>query len=80
MSKFAKLFDLENGSQVLVTREHDEDREAPHGVAFRTYLDEIKATMTMWFEDEARADEVLEKYTLNAAETFRKNVFKDLEL
>ena len=34
----------------------------------------------MWFEDEARADEVLEKYTLNAAETFRKNVFKDLEL
>lgn len=80
MSKFAKLFDLENGSQVLVTREHDDDGEAPHGVAFRTDLDGIEATMTMWFEDEARADEVLEKYTLDAAETFRKNIFKDLEL
>lgn len=78
MNKFAKLFDLENGSQVLVTREHDDDREAPHGVALRTDLDGLDATMTMWFEDEARADEVLEKYGLDAAETFRKNMLREL--
>jgi hypothetical protein len=73
--KFAKLFDLEDGEQVLVTVDYN-DNEDRYELVFRTDFDGVVAQMSLGFKDEEKAVKALEKCELKRAVDFRAIITK----
>jgi len=63
--KFAKLFDLEDGEQVLVTIDYNDD-EDHYELVFRTDFDGVVAQMKLGYDDESKAVEEFEKCELKS--------------
>ncbi len=76
MEKFAKLFDLKDGSQVLVTKE-PENEDGFNIAATTNFNGTIKATAS--FETEEEFLETFNNYDLKKAEHFRKGISKLME-
>jgi hypothetical protein len=73
MKKFAKLFELENGAQVLITIDTNDDKEV-YVVCIRTDLEGGVARVKLEIEDEDETYQFLEDYTLEQAIQFHKQM------
>ena len=69
MKKFAKLFEMPDGGQVLVCRSYDSETKE-YCLTQRTETDNVTITLTGTFHDEERADAAFEAYDQEAAEKF----------
>jgi hypothetical protein len=69
--KFAKLFDLDDQTQVLVTRVLEEENEqAPYNIKVATDYRGIYLAAVHGFKEEEKANNMFDKYDLNLAATF----------
>lgn len=71
--KFAKLFDLENDEQVLLTsnyNEHDDEYE----IEVRTDFEGVSAEVKMSFKSEERAQKAMDTYKQENAIAFRSQM------
>jgi hypothetical protein len=71
MAKFAKLFDIDEESQVLVTRTlEEEDEEAPYKITVATDYRGIYLAAAYGFKEEEKADKLFNEYDSTSAATF----------
>lgn len=79
--KFAKLFDVDVDSQVLVTRTQvDDDRdEAPYKVTVATDYKGIYLAAAHGFKSDRLADDMFHKYNQGHADKFFKNAVDMVE-
>lgn len=75
MGKFAKVFDLDNGDQVLVSVHYD-DQEDKHKLVMRTDIDGIELEIKLGYEKEDHALKILEGFSQKEAEDFRLDIEK----
>jgi hypothetical protein len=75
MKKFARLFDLPDGAQVLLYVVFN-DEDNTYELKFITDLDGILAEIIAGYQTRERAIEALEKYTLEAAQKFHNNLLE----
>lgn len=73
--KFAKLIELENNEQVLLTTDYNDDTEK-HEVKITTDLETCRASIKLSFDKEESVIEILEKYSLKEAGLFRSEMEK----
>ena len=78
MSKFAKLIELKNNEQVLLTLNHDDENDS-FKVEVRTDLEGLTASINLEFDDEEKALNMLEKYTKESAIKYRNEMVKMLK-
>ncbi len=77
MSKFAKLIELENNEQVLLTLNYN-DEDDNFEVEVRTDLKGVAASIKLGFDEEEKALNMLEKYTEESAIKYRNEMVKML--
>ena len=77
MSKFAKLIELEDGEQVLLTVNYN-DEDDNYEVKVRTDLNGATASIKLGFNEEDKALRVLEKYTKKDATKYREQMVEML--
>lgn len=78
--KFAKLFDIDESTQVLVTRElEEEDKEAPYKLKVSTDYNGMYALITYGFQDEVKCDDAFDNYDLARATLFQSEIAKAIE-
>jgi len=73
MSKFAKLIELENDEQVLLTLNYN-DEDDIFEVEIRTDLKDVTASIKLGFDEEEKALNMLEIYTEHSAIKFRQQM------
>lgn len=73
MSKFAKLIELENDEQVLLTVDYN-DEDDMYEVAIRTDFEGLVASIKLRFKEENKALETLKKYNEDSAVKFRQQM------
>ncbi len=73
--KFAKLFDLEDGEQVLLTVEYDDEKDQ-YELVFKTDFDGATASMKLGYKEESMALESMEKVELERAQELRSSMSK----
>lgn len=71
--KFAKLFELDNNIQVLVSKSHNSN-ENLYEINIRTDFGEMSASATISFEDEGKCCEAIEDYSKENAIAFRNEM------
>lgn len=77
MIKFAKLIELENNEQVLLTLNYN-DEDDNFEVEVRTDLEGVTASIKLGFDEEEKALLMLEKYTEESAVKYRNEMVKML--
>ena len=77
MAKFAKIIELENENQVLLTVDYNDD-EDNFKVKIRTDLDGCVAQISLGFETEEKATNLLHIYSEEKAILFREEMEKML--
>lgn len=75
MAKFAKLFELENNEQVLLTVNYN-DEEDVYDVCVQTDVEGVNIKINLSFKDKERAMEMMDSYSLEKAKYFRDDVSK----
>ena len=75
MSKFAKLIELENNEQVLLTLNYN-DKDDNFEVEVRTDLEGVTASIKLRFNEEEKALNMLEKYKKDDAIKYRSEMVK----
>lgn len=71
MSKFAKLFEMPNGDQVLVVIKGDEENEdGPSLLALTTDVGGVTMSATLGFKGEEDAQKAFDEYDMEGAEVF----------
>ena len=73
MSKFAKLIELGNDEQVLLTLNYN-DEDDIYEVEIRTDLEGVAASMKLGYDEEFKALETLKKYGKGDAEKYRQQM------
>ena len=73
MAKFAKLIELENDEQVLLTVNYNDDDDN-FEVFIRTDLNGCVAQIKLGFDSEEKANKVLETYSKEQAVKFRSEM------
>lgn len=73
MAKFAKLVELKNNEQVLLTVNYN-DEEDNYEVAIRTDFEGCVAQIKLGFDSEEKAVNVIETYTAEQALKFRSEM------
>lgn len=76
MGKFARLFELENDEQVLVTLDYNSE-EDKHEVSIRTDLNNCVANIKAGFKSEDEAIAILERYSIDDAIAFRNDMCRN---
>jgi hypothetical protein len=71
--KFAKLFDLENDEQVLLTIEYNDDEEI-HELVQRTEIDGTVAKIAHGYKSKQIAIKNMKKFSIEQAITFRETM------
>ena len=79
MAKFAKIIELKNENQVLLTIDYDDD-EDNFKVKIRTDLDGCVAQISLGFETEEKATNLLNIYSEEKAILFREEMEKMLNI
>lgn len=75
--KFAKLFDVNENTQVVVMKEFDDDayQDTPHLIKIVTDYNGIYLVMIHGFKEESKRDEKFDQFDLNiAAQVFSQIV------
>lgn len=78
MAKFAKIIELENENQVLLTVDYD-DEDDTFKVRIRTDLDGCVAQISLGFDTEEKASNLLNIYSKEKAISFRSEMEKMLK-
>ena len=73
MAKFAKLIELDNDEQVLLTVNYNDDDDN-FEVSIRTDLDCCAAQIKLGFDSEEKANNLLETYSQEQAVKFRSEM------
>ena len=73
MAKFAKLIELDNDEQVLLTVNYN-DEDDNFEVFIRTDLEACVAQIKLGFDNEEKANKVLETYSQEQAVKFRSEM------
>jgi hypothetical protein len=73
MAKFAKLIELDNEEQVLLTVNQNEDDDN-YEVTIRTDLEDCIAQIKLGFDSKEKANKVLETYSQEQAVEFRSKM------
>ncbi len=73
--KFAKLFDLDNDDQILVTKDLDEETDQPTLVV-SIDVDFVRPEVILNYKDEEARDKAFEAYNEKDAEAFRKSILE----
>jgi hypothetical protein len=73
MSKFAKLIELEDGEQVLLTLNYN-DEDDNYEVEVRTDLEGVTASIKLGFNKEDKALKVLDRYSKEDALKYRNQM------
>lgn len=73
MSQFARLFELENNEQVLLTSNYN-DMDDKFEVEVRTDLDDCVAKITIVFDDPIKAYDYIKSHTMKTAVQFRQSM------
>lgn len=73
MSRFAKLIELENDEQVLLTLNYN-DEDDNYEVEIRTDLEGVTASIKLGYDEEFKALETLKKYEKEDAEKYRQQM------
>ena len=76
MNKFAKLFDLDNDSQVLLTIDYNSKGDV-FELKIRTDFDGFHPVTTLSFEEEDKARLAMDKYEKKNAAAFRAEMEKN---
>ena len=71
--KFAKLFDLQDKEQVLLTVNYDDDDDN-YKLNITTDFGNARAEMKLGFSEEERALNAMDKYKIEDAEKFRSSM------
>jgi hypothetical protein len=80
MAKFARLFDIDEQTQVLITRELDEEeKEAPFKLKVATDYRGIYAAVGYGFKEEIKCDQTFETYDLEKAKAFYSAIVEAIE-
>jgi hypothetical protein len=74
--KFAKLFELENGEQVLVVKDYDNDKEKEI-VRVTTDFNTATASITHSFKNEELQQKMFDTFDLESAKKFRNALRSD---
>lgn len=72
--KFAKLFELENGEQVLVVKDYDNDKEI---VRVTTDFNTATASITHSFKNEELQQKMFDIFDIESAKKFRAALASD---
>lgn len=75
MAKFAKLIELKNDEQVLITLNYNDDKDC-YELYIRTDLDSCVAQITVGIEDQDEAIKMLDGYSNEMANQFRVEMEK----
>ena len=78
MTKFAKLFELDQDEQVLLTLDYNEENKM-YVVNVRTDINNVSAVIGLSFEYHNHALSALNKFSKDHAIKFRKNVIATIE-
>ena len=73
-NKFAKLFDLPDGSQILVTLDIDGYSD-DHKVCQRTDMDGLTCNVDIGFATEEKAQACFDEYGQEQAEALKQTIF-----
>lgn len=76
MKKFARLFDLEDGSQMLYTLNYDSEADV-HVLNVRSDFDRFSAEISMKSENDGAFDKTLDELDINKAERLREKMKKE---
>ena len=77
MAKFAKLIELDNDEQVLLTVNYNDDDDN-YEVAIRTDLEGCVVQIKLGFDSEEKANKVIETYSQEQAVKFRSKMVATL--
>jgi len=75
MAKFAKIFDLPNDNQVLVTLDYNSD-ENINNITFRSKFKGIDGSVALGYDDKEEAQEVFDKVNQEQAERVIDDIIK----
>ena len=75
MSKFAKIIELEDDNQVLLTYSYNDEEDSDE-LQIRTDVKGTIAKITLGFSSEAEALRAMENYNLSRAIDFRNQMIK----
>jgi hypothetical protein len=73
--KFAKLFEVEDDNQVLVTMEYDSNKDS-HELKFRTDIEGLDVAISIGCDSEENCREVYNDVTIKAATAIRDDMLK----
>ena len=73
MSRFAKLIELDNDEQVLLTLNYN-DEDDNFEIEIRTDLEGVTASIKLGYDEEFKALETLQKYEKEDAEKYRQQM------
>lgn len=72
-NQFAKLFDVQDGHQVLVTKEFNNEDDS-FDIDVRTNYGGVKATITGGYDSEAKRDQMFDEYDEVKAREFMQGI------
>lgn len=73
MSKFAKIFNLPNDNQVLITIDYDSEEDVTN-ITARSEINKMNTSMALGYENHDEAKEVFENFTESQAVTLRNQM------
>ncbi len=76
--KFAKILELENNEQVLLITDYNNDTDK-YEINIITDLESCRAKIKLSFEKEETVNNILENYSVEKAQLFRKEMEKQFE-
>ena len=75
MKKFAKLIDLEDNAQVLLTYMYDSDDDT-HYLNLSTMYDDFMGEMKLEYETEDAARKIMDDFSVEAARELRSKILQ----
>lgn len=72
MKKFARIIDLQNGGQVLLTVDHDQEEEENYNLVARSDNEYLSMSMKFGFKTEDQAEKAMNDFTYEKAERLVK--------
>ena len=78
MSRFARIIELEDRKQVLIVKSFDADADVDrHEIKITVEFESVRASINLGFNTEEEAANLLDTFTVEDAEKFRKAIGKN---
>lgn len=74
MAKFAKLFDLENGEQILFAKDYNVEEKEPYRLKITVQFDGVTANLSLIYKTEKDQQHFFDKVNKERAEVIYKGL------